>query len=101
MLTKNGICLNIEESEYKVLKCGLLFYFSSKFYLQKFKNNVDNFVITESLKMKNKYQINSNLELYFAFSYYKKIEKRGFYIYDDVLKREITEENLFILNTLK
>lgn len=101
MLTKNGICLNIEESEYKVLKCGLLFYFSSEFYMNKFLNNVDNFVITESLKMKNKYQINSNLELYFAFSYYKKIEKRGFYIYDDVLKREITEENLFVINTLK
>ena len=101
MLTKNGICLNIEESEYKVLKCGLLFYFSSEFYLQKFKNNVDNFVITESLKMKNKYKINSNLELYFALSFYKKIEKRGFFIYDDVSKKEIKEQNLFVINTLK
>ena len=100
MLTRNGICLNIEESEYKILKFGLVFYFSSEFYLQKFKNNVDNFVTTESLKMKNKYQINSNLELYFAISYYKKIEKRGFYIYDDVTKKSITKENLILVNTL-
>lgn len=100
MLTKNGICLNIKESKYYVMKYGLIFYFSSELYLNKFTNNVDNFVITESLKMKNKYQINSNLELYFALSYYKKIEKRGFYIYDDVLKKEINEQNLFILNTL-
>lgn len=100
MLTKNGICLNIEESEYKVLKYGLLFYFSSEFYMNKFLNNVDNFVITESLKMKNKYKINSNLELYFAISYYKKTEKRGFFIYDDVLKKEITEQNLFDISTL-
>ena len=101
MLTSGGICLNIKESNYFTLKYGLIFYFSSELYLNKFLNNVDNFVTIESLKMKNKYQINSNLELYFAISYYKKIEKRGFYIYDDALKREITEENLFILNTLK
>ena len=101
MLTKNGICLNIEESEYKVLKYGLLFYFSSQFYMNKFLNNVDNFVTTESLKMKNKYKINSNLELYFALSFYKKIEKRGFFIYDDVLKKEIKEQNLFVINTLQ
>lgn len=101
MLTKNGICLNIEESEYKVLKYELIFYFSSEFYMNKFLNNVDNFVITESLKMKNKYKINSNLELYFALSFYKKTEKRGFFIYDDVLKKEIKEENLFVINTLK
>ena len=101
MLTKNGICLNIKESKYCVMKYGLIFYFSSELYFNKFTNNVDNFVITESLKMQNKYKINSNLELYFALSYYKKIEKRGFFIYDDVSKKEINEQNLFILNTLK
>ena len=100
MLTRNGICLNIEESEYKILKFGLVFYFSSELYLQKFKNNVDNFVNLETLKMRNKYQVNFNFELYFAISYYKKIEKRGFYIYDDVTKKSITEENLILVNTL-
>lgn len=101
MLTKSGICLNIKESNYCILKYELIFYFSSEFYMNKFLNNVDNFVTTESLKMKNKYKINSNLELYFALAYYKKIEKRGFFIYDDVSKKEIKEQNLFVINTLK
>ena len=101
MLTKSGICLNIKESNYYILKYGLIFYFSSEFYMNKFLNNVDNFVTTESLKMKNKYKINSNLELYFALSFYKKIEKRGFFIYDDVSKKEIKEQNLFVISTLK
>ena len=96
MLTKNGICLKINESEYKCLKFGLIFYFSSKLYLDKFKNNVEKYVEEESIKLNNKYKILSNFEIYLAISYYKKIEQRGFYIYDDIKNVEIKENCLFI-----
>ena len=38
MLTERGICLNLNESEYKLTLDGITFYFSSKVYLEKFKN---------------------------------------------------------------
>lgn len=99
MITKNGICLNVKESEYKSLKYGLLFYFSSKLYLEKFESNVEKYVNEESLKIKNKYKMNANFEVYLAISFYKKIEKRGFYIFDDVMKAEIKTDTL-IVNTI-
>ena len=99
MLTKNGICLKLDESEYKVLKYGLIFYFSSKLYLEKFVNNVEKYVEEETIKIKNKYKIQCDFELYLAISYYGKIEHRGFYIYDDVLKQKVTSNCLFT-NTL-
>ena len=96
MLTKNGICLKLSESDYKLLKYGLVFYFSSQFYLDKFKNNVENYIEQESLKLKNKYKINSNFEVYLALSYYKRIEQRGFFVFDDVEKREIKSDTIFL-----
>ena len=100
MLTKNGICLKLNESEYKTLKFGLIFYFSSKLYLEKFENNVEKYVEEESIKLINKYKIKSNFEVFLAISFYKKIEQRGFFIYDDVKNKEINENCLFI-NILK
>ena len=97
MMTKNGICLNIKESYYHVIRYGLIFYFSSKLYLDKFVQNVDNFVNEESCKLKNKYKLNFNFDTFFAISYYKKIEKRGFYIYDDVAKKELSEDSILIV----
>lgn len=96
MVTANGICLDLKESEYKILKSGLLFHFSSKLYLEKFRNNVDKYIAEESIKLRNKYKMNANYELYLAISYYKKIEKRGFYIYDDIMKKEIKADTLFV-----
>lgn len=96
MVTANGICLDLKESEYKILKSGLLFHFSSKLYLEKFRNNVNKYIAEESIKLRNKYKMNANYELYLAISYYKKIEKRGFYIYDDIMKKEIKADTLFV-----
>lgn len=96
MVTKNGICLKLNESEYKLLKFGLIFYFSSKLYLDKFQNNVEKFVEEETIKLENKYKMKANYKLYLAISYYKKIEKRGFFIYDDISKSEINPDILFI-----
>lgn len=80
MLTKNGIELNLKESNYVVNITGLSFYFSSELYKNKFINNVREFVNQENTKINLKYKININLETYFAIVFYKKIEKRGFYI---------------------
>lgn len=100
MLTKNGICLKLDESDYKIIKYGLVFYFSSKLYLDKFVNNVEKYVEEETLKLINKYKVNCNFTVYLAISYYKKIEQRGFYIFDDVKQKQIDKDILF-LNVIK
>lgn len=99
MVTKNGVCLDLKTSEYKIVKFGLIFYFSSRLYLDKFMNNVDKYIEEETLKLKNKYKIECNYEVYLAISYYKKIEKRGFYIYDDINRNEI-KSNISFVNVI-
>ena len=42
------------------------------------------------MKIHIKYNININFDILLMISYYKKIEKRGFRIYDEENKKEIT-----------
>ena len=96
MLTERGICLNLNESDYKLTIEGITFYFSSKVYLEKFKMKVKEFISIETAKIYVKYKINLNLDIYFMIAYYKRIEKRGFRVFDEVNKQEITESAGFV-----
>ena len=80
MKTKNGIELILKESKYKYHYEGMTFYFSSEFYLNKFKTLVKNYIDTETFKLYNKYKILCDFKVYLALSFYRKIEKRGFYV---------------------
>lgn len=100
MKTKRGIYLNLKESEYYCNFKGLTFYFSSRQYLEKFINNVENYINTETMKMKVKYNIIISLDLFFMLSFYKKIEKRGFRVYDNLNKKEISANVGYIANIL-
>ena len=46
--------------------------------MYKFKNNIKQFIIEETAKIKAKYKINIYLDTMLTLSFYKKIEKRGF-----------------------
>lgn len=92
MKTQRGIELNLKESEYYCEMFGLRFYFSSVLYLDKFKTNVIDFINLETIRTKNRYQINLIINKCLAISYYKKIEKRGFRIVDIVNKKELSQE---------
>ena len=96
MLTEGGICLNLNESEYKVTIEGITFYFSSKVYLEKFKSRVKEFISIETAKIYVRYKINLNLDIYFMIAFYKKIEKRGFRVYDEEKKKEISQRVGFV-----
>ena len=88
--TVKGICLNLNESEYFLKYRGLIFYFSSEFYKKKFADNIQNYIENETFKLQVRYNININFDELFMISLYKKIEKRGFRIYDELNKKEIT-----------
>ena len=76
MLTRNGIELELEESKYTYKYKNLTFYFSSRFYLNKFIDN-------ETKKLYNKYKHNADYSILLAVALYKRIEKRGFYVLVD------------------
>ena len=90
---------DINESDIKVVKSGLIFYFSSDSFKRKFEQNVESYVKNEVLKLENRNQITANFELYFLIGYYKQLEKRGFKIYDDVNKKYLTN-NLVLTNQI-
>lgn len=90
MKTVRGIELKLKDSNYIYKYKGLSFYFSSKFYLNKFVDNVENYVENETIKFEMKYKIGITLEILLMIAYYKKIEKRGFRIYDEENKKELS-----------
>ena len=67
--------------------------------MKKFVEKVDKYVEEESLKLKNRYNINISFTLFFIISLYKKIEKRGFCVYDDINKKYL-KENIIILSSI-
>lgn len=95
MKTLRGIYLNLNESEYKFTFNALTFYFSSKFYKEKFINEFQNYIKKENEKNFIKYKINCSNDIYYLISFYKKVEKRGFRIIDENTKKEITENVIF------
>lgn len=96
MKTINGIYLNLKESDYKLNYNGLIYYFSSELYMNKFKNNVKQFIVEETAKLKTKYKINIYFDTMLTIAYYKKIEKRGFRIVYKINEKEteLSEEVL-------
>lgn len=95
MKTSNGIYLDLKESEYKFEGFGFIFYFSSTKYLLKYKEEISNYIVLETLKIKQKYNVEINLDRYLAVALYRRIEKRGFRIYDIQNKIEITKDIVF------
>lgn len=98
METRRGICTNLEESKYTYIRGGLVFYFSSITYRDKFIENVDKYVIEQEIKLQKKYGVQNAFTLYFMISLYKLIEKRGFKIFDSVNKKDIRETTILIAN---
>lgn len=83
MATPSGIEWNLEKSEYTFLTDFLLLHFSSKFYLDKFKDTRKNFNEEFNTKLNRIFRtpIVSNITIS-DLVLYSQIEKRGFYVYD-------------------
>lgn len=81
MKSKRGIYYNLESSEYEYKIDNFTFVFSSLFYLNLFKNNLDEELIYEQDKLTNKLKFNINLKDLILLKRYIAIEKRGFLVY--------------------
>lgn len=69
---------DINKSDYSFKYDNLVFYFSSKLYLEKFVREYSQFLKDEIIKIKLKYQSYVYCDEMILLLLYKKIEKRGF-----------------------
>jgi hypothetical protein len=81
MKSKRGIYYNLEESEYRYIIDDFEFVFSSLFYLNLFKINLDSWLLYEQERLNNKLKNNINLKEVILLNHYREIEKRGFLVY--------------------
>lgn len=77
---KTIVYQNIKETVFNYEIYDLCFHFSSLFNRKRFEDNVQIYVNMEEMKIINKYQLQIDIKKYLAIAFYKKIEKRGFYI---------------------
>ena len=92
------IYYNINESTIKFKYNDFTFYFSSQFYLDKFKRLFVKYIKDETNKLRVKYGSNLIIDELLLISLYKRIEKRGFKIeYNNEPLKDYYIENKFIL----
>lgn len=87
---------NIDDSVFfiDIGKCRL--YFSSIFNRTRFFNNYKNYIVEENAKLENKYHVKIVANYYLLFAFYKKIEKRGFRIENNITNTRVNENSIFI-----
>lgn len=87
---------NIDDSAFfiDVGKCRI--YFSSEFNKSRFLKNYKNYIDEENAKLENKYHVKIVANYYLLFAFYKKIEKRGFRIENNITNARINENLTFI-----
>lgn len=88
-MTDNIIYYDINKSPYVYKTVYFDFYFSSQFYLNKFKREVYEYIDIEQNKLKVKFRHLVSFERILMLDYYKKIEKRGFRVYDNLQRKYI------------
>lgn len=81
MKSKRGIYYNLEESDYRYTIDNFEFVFSSLFYLNLFKINLEAWLVYEQERLNNKLKKNIDLKEVILLDHYKQIEKRGFLVY--------------------
>lgn len=87
---------NIDDSVFfiDVGKCRI--YFSSEFNKTRFLKNYKNYIDEENAKLENKYHVKIVANYYLLFAFYKKIEKRGFRIENNITNARVNENLTFI-----
>lgn len=73
------------------------FYFTSDFNLNRFKEGYKEYAETENLKFKLKYRVNINFNKIFFIAFYKKIEKRGFRVYNIITNSYLAEDDIYFI----
>lgn len=82
MLTKNGICYDLENSPFICATPFFEYRFSSGTHLRKFKDNVDSRKSWLNDSMSRRFHIDVDMEILAELQLYMQVETRGFYVSD-------------------
>lgn len=96
-----GTETDLKRSNYKFSFNGLTYYFSTPKNVERFSKGLHEYIEQEQIKFQNRYKTTIKLKTFLIIEYYRKIEKRGFRIYDELSKKEITENVKFINSILE
>ena len=88
---------DINDSTYYLDVGKARLYFSSEFNKTRFLKNYSIYAQEECKKIENKYHVKINANYYLLFAFYKKIEKRGFRIENNITGKRINENLTFIV----
>lgn len=78
-----------------VEKCRI--YFSSEFNKHRFLKDYRMYIEDETKKLEKKYHVRIRPNYYLLFAFYKKIEKRGFRIENNITGKRMNENSTFML----
>lgn len=72
------VCYSLEDSPFFLRVDDFMFYFTSKFYMDKFKKEYQDYIRDETLRLNVKYKMIVYANEMLLLSFYKMVEKRGF-----------------------
>lgn len=97
------VCYSLEDSPFFLRINDFMFYFTSKFYMDKFNKEYKDYIRDETLRLNVRYKMMGYADEMLLLSFYKIIEKRGFkvqykgvdldkdYYIDCILNKEYSE----------
>lgn len=82
MITRRGVCYELDKSPYFIQFSGILFYFSSKQHLHKFEQGIIDDVFYNPISSSLSRRTRSLVKFFWIdlIGFYRLIETRGFYI---------------------
>lgn len=83
MISRNGICYDLELSEYKHTENKVTFVFSSQLHLDKFKNKINENRDIIRYSLSRRFNILVDIPLLADLVLYRKIETRGFLVINE------------------
>lgn len=95
MKTYYGTFTDIEESDITCIFDKYTLYFTSEFNKNKFIKEVKDYIYIEELKIKTRYNLNIYLGCYFALVLYKKIQKKGTKVVNNITHKKIDIDKEF------
>lgn|GEM_PF-3369559 len=99
--TLRGIYHNLKESKYTVSNGETVFFFSSRLYMMKFLEGYEHNRLKISNRIENAIACDVlNFEFLVDINFYKKIEKRGFYVWIKGIEFTWHELNLYALRQM-
>lgn len=93
---KSIVYNNIENSNFFIDVGKVRIYFSSEFNKNRFLKNYRTYIDEENAKIENKYHVKIVANYYLLIAFYKKIEKRGFRIENNVTNARVNENLTFL-----